>query len=339
MTIRCLSLHARYRCQHSGACCTAGWPIPVEAGTIQILAGAVAGGRLTPARSALRLWTVPADAPSDTPAVLHADGDGCIFFDRGASGCCRIHGTLGPAALPLACREFPRISLADPRGTSVTLSHYCPTAAGLLDVDAAVEVTTDAAAFPNGTVLTGLDVRDRLPPLLRPDMLMDWSSWWTFERRAVALFDRRDELTATTLARLASIVEQVRSWAPADESLPARIDRAFLDGAVTRGADGANMADERLSDVLAAIPADLRPPTVERPGRPADAVIRRFVAAHAFANWTAHLGQGLRSWLRSIEAAHALVSSGLGVRQTDLLLRHLADPRALATAFSRAESE
>ena len=26
----CLSIHARYPCAHSGACCTAGWPIPVE---------------------------------------------------------------------------------------------------------------------------------------------------------------------------------------------------------------------------------------------------------------------------------------------------------------------
>jgi hypothetical protein len=61
-----------------------------------------------------------------------------------------------------------------------------------------------------------------------------------------------------------------------------------------------------------------------------------FLAAHAFANWTAHLGQGLRSWLRSVEAAYVLVNE-LGVRQTDLLLRHLADPNELARVWSRAE--
>ena len=67
--------------------------------------------------------------------------------------------------------------------------------------------------------------------------------------------------------------------------------------------------------------------------------LRHFLAARAFANWTAHLGRGLRAWLRSIEAAYALVQSGHGIRQADLLLRHLADPRALADRWSAAEIE
>jgi hypothetical protein len=56
-----------------------------------------------------------------------------------------------------------------------------------------------------------------------------------------------------------------------------------------------------------------------------------FLAAHAFANWAAHLGDDLRTWWRSIEAAHVLISGGLSVRDVDLLLRHLADPHALAS--------
>ena len=64
-----------------------------------------------------------------------------------------------------------------------------------------------------------------------------------------------------------------------------------------------------------------------------------FIAAHAFASWTAHLGEGLRTWLRSVEAAFALVELGLGVRTADLLLRHLCDPHALARTWSRAERE
>ena len=55
-----------------------------------------------------------------------------------------------------------------------------------------------------------------------------------------------------------------------------------------------------LSDVLSAIPADLRPSRLERLDAPSATAVRAFLAAHAFANWTAHLGQGLRSWLRSL---------------------------------------
>jgi hypothetical protein len=62
------------------------------------------------------------------------------------------------------------------------------------------------------------------------------------------------------------------------------------------------------------------------------------LAAHAFANWTAHQGEGLRTWWRSLEAVHVLLSAGVGVQQTDLLLRHLADPQALARAWGSAET-
>jgi hypothetical protein len=65
--------------------------------------------------------------------------------------------------------------------------------------------------------------------------------------------------------------------------------------------------------------------------------MRGFLAAHAFANWTAHLGQGLRSWLHAVETARALLEVGLGIRQADLVLRHLSDPHALAASFSQVE--
>jgi hypothetical protein len=52
---------------------------------------------------------------------------------------------------------------------------------------------------------------------------------------------------------------------------------------------------------------------------------RRFLAAHAFANWAIHLGSGLESWLVSIETANAFLQAGAGVRHADLVLRHLTD--------------
>ena len=42
--------------------------------------------------------------------------------------------------LPESCFQFPRRTLVDERGTFVTLSHFCPTAAAML-ADAAEPLT------------------------------------------------------------------------------------------------------------------------------------------------------------------------------------------------------
>jgi hypothetical protein len=267
--------------------------------------------------------------------VLHADGGGCVFFDAAAGRLCRIQRALGHGALPLACREFPRVSVLDPRGTSVTLSHFCPTAASLLEGPDPLAITTAAGAFPAGTELSGLDMRTALPPLLRPEMLMDWDAWWDVERRAVDLLSRSTLSPAAGLQTLADAIDRMLGWSPADGPLLGRVDEAFRDATPGDERDPVQ-AEERVVEVLGAVPDELRPASLDRPGRPDEAVVRRFVAAHAFANWTAHLGDGLRAWLHSLQAAHALIEAGLGVRQADLLLRHLADPHALARRFSRS---
>ena len=64
-----------------------------------------------------------------------------------------------------------------------------------------------------------------------------------------------------------------------------------------------------------------------------------FLAAHVFANWTAHLGEGLRTWLRSIETVLFLLEVGWTMPEVDLWLRHYADPRLLARVWSKAECE
>src|SRR6516165_2162888 len=93
----CLDFHAPYRCRHSGACCKTGWSIPFEDGTV---------------------------------AARDVDGS-CTFLD-GSSHLCAIHRAGGVNALPVTCRMFPRVVLHDARGTFVSLSHVCPTAARLL---------------------------------------------------------------------------------------------------------------------------------------------------------------------------------------------------------------
>ena len=102
------------------------------------IAAAVESGRLLPRARSPVFETAP-EAPDETPVRLSMPGGQCIFFDRDPAHC-RVHGSLGHGALPLACRQFPRITVQDPRGASVTLSHYCPTAAELLESDYPVTV-------------------------------------------------------------------------------------------------------------------------------------------------------------------------------------------------------
>lgn len=333
--VRSLSFHARYRCANTGACCTAGWPIPIEADRLAQVQLAIASGRLRPADTTVPPFVFPPDAPDDTPALVATHHDACVFFDRDR---CRIHSGLGHERLPLACRQFPRISLIDPRGVSVTLSHYCPTAARLLDAgDSVVDIDANPSAFPAGAEYVGLDVRSSLPPSLRADLLMDWESWWEWERLAVArLTDRRLSID-DALDGLHAAVEYARTWSPGSGPLIEYVRRGFAVASSPRARHRRASTDSRVSEVTNAVPAAFRLDLNDVVPRPSDAVVGRFLAAHAFASWTAHLGHGLRVWLRSIEAAMALLESGAGVRHTDLLLRHLAETAALTSAWNQAE--
>jgi hypothetical protein len=227
------------------------------------------------------------------------------------------------------------VSVLDPRGTSVTLSHYCPTAAGLLESHAegpdAAAILLNVRAFPPAAEYVGLDARDALPPLLRPDMLMDWESWWECERLSVELLATADT-AADGLARLRAAVHDVASWSPADGALIDRVATAFRHGRRSAASvPGAHL----VAAVHDVIPSDLAPPPVMAEGPPSEHVRCRFLAAHAFANWAIHLGTGLRTWLLSIEAAAALIDAGLGIRAADLRLRHLAETRALCAALAK----
>jgi hypothetical protein len=83
--------------------------------------------------------------------------------------------------------------------------------------------------------------------------------------------------------------------------------------------------------------------------------LRNFLAAHAFGNWCAYHGMGLRTVVRSlwtalavvrVEAARLCASAKRpldepllleSMRGADLLLVHLADPKALAARLSEVE--
>lgn len=326
-----LSFHAPYRCRDAGVCCSSGWPIPIDPPERRAAERALAERRAIPVRPVSEPF-VEHDA---TTAVLAVVEGACVFYRRNGERRCELQRAAGPAAQPLACRQFPRVSVHDPRGTSVTLSHYCPTSAALLASRGAIAIVSDPPGFPADGEYVGLDARQSFPPSLRPDLLMDWESWWEWERLSVqAIADA--PTTGHALSRLRAAVEAARVWRPADSALVDAVRRAFE--AKPASPFVARHAAVVRRDVIDALPAGVPVPSdAETAAAPGEATMRRFLAAHAFANWTAHLGRGLRTWLRSIEAAYVLASNGSGVRGADLWIRHLADPQALADTWSAAE--
>ncbi len=335
--VRVLSFHAPWRCQHTGRCCTSNWPIPISTSEAARLDDGLRAGRLAP-------------APADAPAVESIAADSllmgrrhgrCVFHDRHAAGGCRIQRALGHDALPMACRQFPRVSVRHPGGVSVTLSHYCPSARALLDDAGPVSITHGAPAFPVTGEYVGLTADPEVPPLLHPRVLLDWDAWWLIETRAVTLLTEQDW---AGLTRLGIGVERLRGWSPGQSRLTDAVHGAFdmagLSDAPAWRREAT--ADDHIAAVLASIPDEWHAVAQEALAAPAQALpareAGRFLAAHAFANWAAYNGRGLRTWYRAIETAAALLAQTGDPGAVDLLLRHLADPGALIARWDRLET-
>jgi Fe-S-cluster containining protein len=345
--VRALSIHADYGCRHAGACCTSGWDIPVEPETEERLRAALRSG-------ALRLHdrddpippvaTAPepegcfrslASLPHGARVVLRVDDAGqCAFLDPQGrpSGPCSVHGDLGEQALPAACRHFPRVVTLTPLGVSVTLSHYCPTAAGMLfRALPPLRVVEDPPAFPVGWPYEGLDAREALPPLLRPGVLMDWPSLERWERFAVSVLSVDGRSPEAALGVLAAAAEDARRWTPERGAFGGYLERV-LEGAAGRGrgAEGPAMRNGLRSPrdpagrgsrgVEWQLVADCVPHGAALPAAPegvgdADArgvapawpalslPIRRWLAARAFASWIALQGEGLRTTVAFLRLA------------------------------------
>jgi hypothetical protein len=366
-----LSIHADYRCRHSGACCTADWDVPVELPIYRTLSEAVAAGRLGAAEPAdaadgTLLITGP-DLPGEAAAMLARTPAGdCVFFHRGTS-LCVVHRDLGERALPSTCRHFPRLAVRDGRGTFITLSHFCPTAASMLfRDDVPLEIVESPPAFPpldyEGLVVGA----DEWPPLLHPRMLMDPDGYAAWERHMVSrcASGAAPEAVVATLARDARLL---RAWTPGRLSLResvAALPRGVVD-APPHAALDASMP--LFVEAMRAVPEDLLPPADEDGLDDAfralvaggweqyAAPLNRYLAAKAFASWAAWQGRGVLTIVRGLEAALALVrveaarlcrdsrrplDAGLlkeAFRAADFVLNHLATGEDLAAAWSRVD--
>jgi Fe-S-cluster containining protein len=374
VTVRALSIHADYRCRSSGACCRSGWEIPVEPDAEERIHKGMNEGRLQPRVEWARRVH---DLPHGAQVVLRVlpSGD-CVFLEHGQPRLCAVERQLGAEAMPPACRQFPRVATLTPLGVSLTLSHFCPTAAALLfRDDVPLAVVSDPQAFPRSWPYEGLDARDALPPLLRPGVLMSWAAHRRLEEHAVAVLGRESLSLGQALAVLGGEAEALRAWTAARGPFDDFVARVIEVGA--RAAEAEAPFDAALDDwerVAAAIPA-----SHPRPASPRDAIepfglaraqaivdeacadlrrpVGRWLAAKAFASWLALQGEGLRTTVRGLRVAHSVLRSELAravvqegaeavdaeqlkqaIRRADLLLVHLADAEALARDLSRCES-
>jgi hypothetical protein len=381
-----LSCHAAYACRHSGACCSAGWPLPVEAPVAAGIELAVASGGVGTI-DGRRAWLVAsATAPPGVAGTFRLVDRACVFHvprpdgERPAGGDgarhCAIHATLGQEALPASCRHFPRVCLIDDRGVRVTLSHFCPTAAAVLvDDDRPVAIVAGPEPVPGVDVPEGLDARGQLPPRLTDRTLADWeglSAWEAFVVARLTGPRAGRDVPERALLDLARDADRLARWRPGTSTLRDAI--AELDGARDRAPLRVGSGPPMLDTAGAARSLDLvrqacRAPWTWPAAPPdlgaADAawvapvwpewtrVVRRYLAAKAFASWMTYrldASRGLVTWLTvaldvlRVECVRACAAAGRplardllidAVRRADLLLVHYADAGAIAEAIAR----
>jgi Fe-S-cluster containining protein len=318
-----LSTHVRYRCKHAGACCTARWPVPIERDRAALVRQAIDAGGVTPLATP---WLVAApDAPTDVAGLLASQPSGaCVFHapppGAGATGRCRIH-----AMRPIACEHFPYVTVVDPRGVHVTLSHYCPTAAALLFADQGpMRIVAGPPVHDDGRLPEGLDARDALPPIRAEHdsagrtapRLMAWAEVTRWERQMVRRLSADTRVPAAPhlddFDRARAAVVPSVSWPEA----PPDTASVWRDRVAPRWAEWAQ-------------------------------AIGRFLAARAHASWAMCLGNGPADVARlvriagvvlQVESVRQCVGAGRNldrsllteaIRRSDLLLVHYCAPERL----------
>jgi len=318
-----LNSHLPYKCRHTGKCCTAGWPIPVERSHVNAIEETIARN-LIPLR--VQPWLLSgADAPDDVAGILAAGDNGhCVFFEAGRPGC-SIHDVK-----PAGCNHFPYLCLIDQRGVHVSLSHYCPTAASLLFEHRGPVAIVEGHSPTGDDDVEGMDARESLPPTFaeatvgkpreaKPRLMsFEELSAWEREQVACAKIAELDDEDIALFHRARLVVPAPWSWPEPPEYL-----------------------SEIWWSQVAPAWAHF------------DEALANYAAAKVFASWSLYLGDGVQaashtariaSAVLRVEAARecALFYRPLdrelmieAIRQSDLLLVHYADPGLLASASSR----
>jgi Fe-S-cluster containining protein len=366
-----LSFHADYRCQHSGVCCSSDWDVPVELPIYRTLTEALANGRIAPENVAdrdLPPLIVEDDLPDDAAAMLARTPRGeCVFYHRD-SRLCAIHRDAGETHLPATCRHFPRLAVRDGRGTTISLTHYCPTAArSLFRTDVPIEIVEAPVAFPPADY-EGLSIGpEDWPPLLHPTLLMDLEGYDGWERHMVARCADPLASAESVVRTLERDARAMHLFTPGSGTLTDAIARLAPEFAGIRPEVSLGPSLVLHAEVLAAVPPDLKPDPDEDGLAEAfttfvaprwaewQTPLKRYLAAKSLGNWTSYQGRGLLTIVRGLEAALALVRVEASrqcrdaarpldadllceaFRQADFSLNHLAVGEDLAAAWSTIE--
>ena len=274
--------------------------------------------------------------------------------------------------LPSTCRHFPRLAVRDARGTFISLTHYCPTAAAsLFRDDVPIEIVESPPAFPEADY-DGLVVKaGEWPPLLHPQMLTDLDGYAAWERHMVS----RCADAALTPEGVIATLERDAAHGARRQAVRRRVDRrcdrdrgASASGVFAALPETLDTSLARHEEVMAAVPDEWKPQPDEhdlaevfqRDVRPRwhhwQAPLKRYLAAKAFASWTAYQGRGLLTIVRGLDAALALVRVEAArqcrdakrpldealmreaFRYADYSLNHLASGDELAEAWSSVET-
>jgi hypothetical protein len=350
VSVYTLTFHAHYACRHSGACCTAGWSIPVEPRLLSLLG----------------------------VELLVPDAAGaCIHFD-GASRLCKVQREHGENMLPGSCYQFPRRALIDDRGTFVALSNFCPTAAALLcESDDQLAIVASPPAFPERRVYEGLDARGQWPPLVRPGVLFDLASYSRWETFIVSTF-ASGVSAGTALARIAATAERLRAWTPARGPFDSWMTISLQPPATD--SDSLTIYDrfrapEAFEQLRRFVPEGLRAPqavsditTATELGSTMESrAVNRYLASKAFASWCAYESRGIRTLVAELfvselvlrvecerarraarrapfDGRHSDAQGTLdrslmieAIRQSDLLLMHLIDRKQMVEWLGQVE--
>ena len=276
------------------------------------------------------------------------------MFRRG--GGCDIHRQGGESALPVSCRHFPRVILRDQRGTFISLSHYCPTAASLLfQPDGRLHRAPAENALTCREPIEGMDAREALPPLLHPYLLTDAEGYDAWERSVIETLAGMQNAGAA-LDVIEAATEDVRHWRPGQESLAGAVHTAFAAArqpvigprhtreldvvrAGYRGDVSLDVPRDHSAAWHSALPDDRL--GLHRP-------IANYLSARAFGNWIAYEGRGLRTivaWLRAChdvlraialsrrQEPEPLTAEELleAIRLTDLVMLHSLGSQEFAT--------